>query len=103
MGVGVGPMTITPERPSIDLELDLRTPAPRDELDPALASLAARIGGDHPEVEPGRILVLLLAAHDRTADAPVQMYRLLLAERAVREHLRWERRAARSQSASIPR
>jgi hypothetical protein len=93
-------MTITPERAGIDLQLDLRTPALRDELDPALASLAARIGGDHPEVEAGRVLVLLLDAHGRTADAPVQNYRLVLAERAVRELLRRERRAARSPSAT---
>jgi len=83
-------MTITPQRPDYTAQVD---PHQVDGADAALRSLTDRIVRDHPEVDPLRVLALVLEAHATTADAPVQNYRLVLAERSVRRHLRVERGA----------
>ena len=57
----------------------------------ALGALESQIARDHPEAAPSEIRALITAHLARTADARVQHYRLLLAERAVRSHLRSRR------------
>jgi hypothetical protein len=88
-------MTITPERPGavVELALDLRTPTTATHLDDGLPALVDRIHADHPEVDRLRVSSLLTEAHAVTEHAPVQNFRLVLAERSVRERLRRERRA----------
>jgi len=93
-------MTIAPQHHEAQGAIDLRTGSFLDGLDPGVRHLADRIGQDHPDIEHLRILTLVLDAHAVTADAPVQNYRLVLAERAVRERLRRERLASTRASAS---
>jgi len=93
-GARADPVTITPQRADVPAQLDPRTATLLGGADPALRSLADRILRDHPEVDPLRVLILVLEAHATTADAPVQNYRLVLAERCTRRLLRAERDAA---------
>lgn len=50
--------------------------------------MVARLGAEFPAADPGQIGRLLEASLGRTHDARVQNYRLVLAEREVRERLR---------------
>ncbi len=59
----------------------------RRALEQALAAIAA----DHSEVPVEELRALLLARYGRTADASVQRYRVVLAERDVRLELRRRR------------
>lgn len=53
-----------------------------------LARVTGYIGRDHPSVHPSEIFALLSVAYARTVDAPVQSFRMVLAEREVRRQLR---------------
>jgi hypothetical protein len=86
-------MTITPQRPDTAVEVDLRTAGAQEHLDAGLRAIVERICNVHPEVDARRAVSLVIDAHARTEHATVQNYRLLLAERSVRDILRRERRS----------
>lgn len=53
-----------------------------------LAAAHARLVVDHPDIDPAHAAALLHEAYAATADAKVQTYRILLAERSARARLR---------------
>lgn len=66
-------------------------PAPTDvATTKALAGIQDAIARDYPEASPDRIAEVLRSRYERTRDAKVQNYRLLLAERETRVQLRHE-------------
>jgi hypothetical protein len=56
-----------------------------------LAAAHARLVVDHPDADPSHLAFLLHEAYAATADAKVQTYRILLAERSARARLRRRR------------
>jgi len=56
-----------------------------------LIDLRDRLVADHPGADPDRLEAVLAESLERTADARVRGYRLVLAERAARAALREER------------
>ena len=72
-------------------ERDLIGVAGPDEVEVrALDHTCRLIIRDHPGVSPSRVAGMLERVYEQTADAPVQAYRLILAERNVRRRLRSE-------------
>jgi hypothetical protein len=67
-----------------------------DPAERALAEITQRLGVDYPGAPPETISEVLLAQYLRTASAPVQQYRLVLAERDTRVQLRMAQRDAMS-------
>jgi hypothetical protein len=86
-------MTIARQHPDTAVEIDLRTEGAQEHLDAGLRAIVERICTAHPEVDALRVLSLVIDAHAVTENAPVQNYRLLLAERTVRDSLRRQRRS----------
>ncbi len=60
--------------------------------EPALVHIQRAISSDYPWASTDYIGEVLRSRHERTSDAKVQTYRLLLAERETRTQLRREQR-----------
>jgi hypothetical protein len=80
---------------------DVETPDPAA-LTRALDDIARRVAATYPAAAPERIASLLRACYERTRDAKVQQYRLVLAERDTRLQMRLDQRAAASMAAAAP-
>jgi hypothetical protein len=64
------------------------------DTDTALGQLQGAISSDYPWASPDHIEAVLRAGYERTRDAKVQNYRLVLAERETRTQLRHEQRSS---------
>lgn len=72
-------------RPPRELPPD---PADRsDHVAAILAAMAARVAADHPEADLRELHALVVQAYARFEGAPVQAFREILSERAVRREL----------------
>jgi hypothetical protein len=63
---------------------------PPDAVDASVDQLTARLVSARPDVEPARLREMVLEAYEGLERAPVQNFRIILTERAVRARLHAE-------------